>query len=125
MKKLNEEAENNKKLLEELEKPVEKKEEEKKEELNSEKIKQELEKALPQRESIPNPKYDPSKPYVERAQRKEWVPVSMLGKVYVRDNGKCKVGQKCTSDSTGRAVPGNKWRVIGRSAPDIIRILYQ
>ena len=47
----------------------------------------------------------------------------LLGKVYVRDNGDCTVGDTCDC-SNGVAVPGNTWQVLSRNAPDVVRILY-
>jgi len=55
--------------------------------------------------------------------RKEWVPVGLMGKVYVRDNGNCVVGQRCDC-SDGIAIPGSSWHVLSRSDTDVVRILF-
>lgn len=44
---------------------------------------------------VTNPNYDKHRKYVKRSLRKEWVKVNLSGKVIVRDNGKCKVGEFC------------------------------
>ena len=71
---------------------------------------------------VTNPNYDPTKKYVPRSARKEWIPVGMLGKLYVRDNGECVVGQYCDC-LNGIAVPGSKWMVMARSSANVIKIL--
>ena len=65
-----------------------------------------------------------SKPYIPRSKRKEWIPVGLLGKLYVRDNGLCSVGARCDCEF-GIAVPGNRWWVLARSGPNVIQILYR
>lgn len=68
---------------------------------------------------VPSKVYDPKREYVKRSNRREWVRVNLLGKVIVRDNGKCKPGEYCQPNSTGKskkmrgyAVPAD-WNVIG------------
>lgn len=70
-----------------------------------------------------SPAYRPELPYVPRSRRPEWIPVGMLGKVYVHDNGACIVGGRCDCVG-GIAVPGGKWPVLARRSADVIRILY-
>lgn len=58
-----------------------------------------------------NPDYNPDSEYIPRSQRKEWAPVGLLGKLYVR------TAEKITSDyidanADGFAVNGTKYRVI-------------
>lgn len=84
----------------------------------------ELENANPIRVSVPNPVFDPSLTYIPRSKRKEWIPVSLLGKVIVRDNGQCTPGQKCDCLNS-IAIPGTMWRVLTRIAPDTIKILFK
>jgi spore germination protein YaaH len=64
--------------------------------------------------------------YKPRSQRQEWIPVGLMGKINVRDNGLCIAGQKCTC-LNGIAVPGNDWRVLsrGKLGSNVIRILYK
>lgn len=71
-----------------------------------------------------SPKYDPTRPYVPRSRRREWIPVGMIGKMYARDNGECRVGRQCDRVN-GIAVPGTSWYVLERVEPDVIRILYR
>jgi len=68
-----------------------------------------------------NPNFDPNVPYIPRSQRKEWSPVGLMGKLYVKDNGQCVVGERCDCVN-GIAVPGTKWLVSKRSSPNVIRI---
>lgn len=44
---------------------------------------------------LPSDKYDSSKKFIKRSDRVEWVRVNLLGKVIVRDNGKCIPGEFC------------------------------
>ena len=48
--------------------------------------------------------------------------MGLLGKLYVRDNGQCQVGQKCSCEN-GIAVHGNKWWVMEQIDSDVIKIL--
>lgn len=52
---------------------------------------------------VPSKYYDPKQEYVKRSNRKEWVRVNLIGKVIVRDNGKCKPGEYCQPNSTGKS----------------------
>jgi hypothetical protein len=87
-------------------------------------LQNELNSVLPVLTAKVSSSYDPSQQYIPRSQRKEWIPVGMLGKVYVHDNGNCVVGQRCDC-SDGIAVPGTHWFVLQRSSPNTIRILYK
>lgn len=75
---------------------------------------------------IVNPKYDDTKTYVSRKDRKEWDAVGMLGKLYVRDDGTCKVNQyaKCGNDGIATAADCiTNMRVLQRVNDNIIRVL--
>jgi hypothetical protein len=74
--------------------------------------------------TINNENYKHDQEYIPRLQRKEWDPIGLLGKLYVRDNGKCKPGDKCDCKN-GIAVPGKKWRVLSRVNDHVIRILFK
>lgn len=62
--------------------------------------------------------------YLQRSKRKELNPVGILGKLYVRDNGKCIVGEYCDCVD-GIAIPGKIWPILERNSHNIIRILYR
>lgn len=87
-------------------------------------IKNELDTVQPFKTALISNNFDPNQVYIPRSQRKEWDPVGLMGKLYVRDDGNCVVGQKC-SCSNGIAVPGTDWYVMERKTPNIIRILYK
>ncbi|MCR4779625.1 MAG: hypothetical protein K5876_00875 [Ruminiclostridium sp.] len=36
--------------------------------------------------------YDPEREYIPRSKRREWAPVGMVGRLIIRDNGKCEPG---------------------------------
>jgi len=78
--------------------------------------------ANPIRITVVNPAYNPSMDYIPRSARKEWTPVSLLGKVYVRDDGTCIPGQKCDCIN-GIATNGTTWRVLKRMSTNVIKIL--
>lgn len=70
--------------------------------------------------------------YVKRSSRPEWVPVTLLGKCIVTDNGSCEPGGYCTvysgddKSKTGTAVPSDKgWRVLSRYSNSTVMILYK
>ena len=73
-----------------------------------------------------NPNYDPSKEYVNRADRPEWDAVGMLGKLYVRDDGTCEVNGYATVGENGVATKSDEKtniRVLSRVNEDVIRVL--
>lgn len=83
---------------------------------------------------VPNktPMFKPHLKYIQRTARKEWTPVTLIGKCIVRDNGLCKPGDYCTvysgedKDKIGTAVPSeNGWRVLDRYSNSTIMILYK
>jgi trimeric autotransporter adhesin len=77
----------------------------------------------PVKMTISSSQYDPNLTYIPRSERIEWIPVGMLGKIYVRDDGTTQVGQKCDCVD-GIAVSGNTWRVLERTGPNVVRILF-
>lgn len=77
------------------------------------------------RDRVPNPDYDPSIPYVPRSERPEWIPVGLLGKLWVRtDDSSIKVGDKVEAGSDGKAVKGTSWRVIG-VRDGLVKVLFR
>lgn len=71
-----------------------------------------------------NPKYDDEKEYIPRSERKEWGIVGLMGKLFVHDDGKCKVNEFCKTGDGGIAVPAeNGYRVMKRVSDSIIQIL--
>jgi hypothetical protein len=59
-----------------------------------------------------NPNYNPQTVYTPRVQRKEWSPVGLLGKLFVRSAQTLTAGSKCTSNSSGYAVSGNDYHIL-------------
>ena len=72
----------------------------------------------------PSKDFISEKEYIPRRFRKEWSPVGLMGKIYVRDNGKCLAGEKCGCQA-GIAVPGNHWRVLKRVNENVIQVLFK
>lgn len=82
---------------------------------------------------IENKYYDKNKQYVPRNARPEWVRVNLMGKVVLRDNGKCVPGQYCQPYSGklkkyfGTAKPyesgENKYYVLERLSENTILVL--
>ena len=77
-----------------------------------------------------NPDYDPTIPYISRADRPEWAAVGMLGVLAVREDGTCEVNDYCTINQNGIATKANKdslfkYRVIKRNAEDVVEIVFR
>ena len=77
-----------------------------------------------------NPNYDPSKPYINRADRPEWCPVGMLGVLAVRDDGTCEVNGYATITDNAIATKytgqnQNKYRVIRRNTQNVVEIVFR
>jgi hypothetical protein len=73
-----------------------------------------------------NPNYDPNKEYVNRANRKEWDAIGMLGKLHVNDDGTCVVGGYATVDFGGivtSSVKRTNMRVMKRISDNIVLVL--
>lgn len=86
--------------------------------------------------NIPSTYLNKSVPYNKRTSRKEWVRVNLIGKVIVRDNGKCKAGEYCMpyrgpeKIRFGTAVPyennnveGYRFYVLRRMTNETIEII--
>jgi len=79
--------------------------------------------------SVPkiNPNYNKNNTYIQRADRKEWSAVGMLGVVYVRDDGTCKVNEYCKCNNGIATYTKhndiNSYRVIKRITNNIIQIV--
>jgi len=85
-------------------------------------IKSDLNNLTPIKIAKKNPNFDPDVEYVPRSARKEWSPVGLMGKLYVRDDGTCIEGQKCDCIN-GVATAGSKWFVMKRTSPNVVQIL--
>jgi hypothetical protein len=71
-----------------------------------------------------NPDWDKNKPYLPRILRPEWVAVSLIGQVLVRDNGTCKVNGYCIPNDDGIAISASRgYRVMERRTPNQILML--
>ena len=79
----------------------------------------------PKKINVMNPLYDPHKSYIPRSMRKEWIPVGLMGKIFVKDDGTCKVGERCSLLSNGTATQGDQWPVLSRTSANVIRILFK
>ena len=78
----------------------------------------------PIREAVMNPLFNPNLPYESRYSRHEWAIICSMGRVRVYDDGNAIVGGYVDCNASGIAVPGTKWRVMGRIAPNVITILF-
>jgi hypothetical protein len=75
-------------------------------------------------EPVVNPEFDAEREYISRIERPEWVPVALMGKVLVRDDGRCEVNGYCTSNDEGIATSSNEgFRVMRRTDRNQILIL--
>lgn len=73
-----------------------------------------------------NPDYDPDKPYVPRAERKEWAAVGMLGVLLVRDDRTCQINGYCKVADGGIATANETgWRVIARVNEHLVKIVFR
>jgi hypothetical protein len=70
-----------------------------------------------------NPNYDSSQVYTPRIQRKEWSPVGLVGKLFVRSAKVLSAGAKCVSNSAGYAVP--KPRLSSKQGYHVLRVMRQ
>jgi len=86
---------------------------------------------------IENKQFNKNLQYVPRTRRQEWIRINLLGKVIVKDNGKCLPGQFCTvyngkiKELFGTAIPYNdndkninkKFYVLERLTENTVLIL--
>lgn len=73
---------------------------------------------------VVNPNYDVSKPYIPRAERKEWGIVGLTGQVVVVDDGSCVVGGYAAPFVDGIATASDKgYRVMKRLDANHIKVL--
>nr|WP_092070608.1 peptidase G2 autoproteolytic cleavage domain-containing protein [Dendrosporobacter quercicolus]NSL48312.1 hypothetical protein [Dendrosporobacter quercicolus DSM 1736]SDM12654.1 Peptidase_G2, IMC autoproteolytic cleavage domain [Dendrosporobacter quercicolus] len=73
-----------------------------------------------------NPEFDPETPYLPRSRRPEWVPVGLLGKLRVRDDGTCAPGGYCRPNETGVATSSaDGYRVLKRTGTGQVMILFR
>lgn len=73
-----------------------------------------------------NPDYDPEQTYINRANRQEWDTVGMVGKLYLRDDGTCKVNGYATTGKNGIATASDEKtniRVLSRVNDNVVRVL--
>lgn len=59
-----------------------------------------------------NSAFNPTTPYTPRRARKEWSPVGLVGKLYVRSAQALSAGNRCTANASGYAVSGNDYRIL-------------
>ena len=73
-----------------------------------------------------NPEYNPEKTYINRADRKEWDAVGMIGKLHVNDDGTCLVGRYAKVGKNGIATYSDEktnMRVMKRITDSIVLVL--
>ncbi|MDF2885071.1 MAG: hypothetical protein K0R54_5642 [Clostridiaceae bacterium] len=76
---------------------------------------------------IINPKWDSTKEYIPRSERKEYTWITTTGKVRVRDDGTCKVNEYCTTNDEGIATyttSEKRFYVLNRVSDNIITVIY-
>lgn len=72
------------------------------------------------------PEYDPSQPYIERSERKEWAAIGMLGVLSVRDDGSCKENGFCKLADGGIATASDTgYRVVKRVTDNIVEVIFK
>lgn len=72
-----------------------------------------------------NPAWNENETYIPRSKRKEWAPVGLLGKLYVRDDGTCQPNDYITVGNNGVATVSpskTNIRVMSRKTDNIIRV---
>ena len=60
----------------------------------------------------PSSTYNPTQSYTPRRGRKEWAPIGLIGKLYVRSAQALTAGSKCSANSSGYAVSGNDYHIL-------------
>ncbi|MFT9494489.1 peptidase G2 autoproteolytic cleavage domain-containing protein [Anaerosolibacter sp.] len=75
---------------------------------------------------ILNPKWDPSKAYVPRIERPEWMAVALVGKVLLRDDGTSQENGYCKPNDEGVAMASSEgYRVLKRMGRNQILVLFR
>jgi hypothetical protein len=77
-----------------------------------------------------NPDYNPNQPYIERAKRKEWSAIGMVGVLSVYDDGTCQENGYCTVSEGGIATACEysnvkAYRVLERVNDNIVKVLFK
>jgi hypothetical protein len=88
------------------------------------KLREEILNLEPQECIVSNPAYNPQRPYVPRSRRSEWIPVGLMGKIAVRDDGSCIPGGSCDCRK-GIATKGQKWKILRRISHHTVLILFK
>ena len=65
-----------------------------------------------------NPNFDPNTEYVPRSERKEWAPIGLLGKLYVR-TAEVITGKTVDVNAQGLAINGTKYNVLNVARPHV------
>lgn len=79
-----------------------------------------------EKQPILNPEWDPSKVYVPRIDRPEWVAVGLIGKVLLRDDGTCQENDYCKPNDEGVATASSEgYRVLKRIGSNQILVLFR
>jgi trimeric autotransporter adhesin len=77
-----------------------------------------------EKQPVLNPAWRSDQKYTPRSRRPEWVAVSLIGQVLVRDNGACRENGYCIVNDNGIAVPSQRgYRVLERTTPTQILIM--
>ena len=77
-----------------------------------------------------NPDYNPNQTYIERAKRKEWSAIGMVGVLSVYDDGTCQENGYCTVSDGGIATACEysnvkAYRVLERVTENIVKVLFK
>ncbi|MBX9976617.1 peptidase G2 autoproteolytic cleavage domain-containing protein, partial [Cytobacillus firmus] len=75
---------------------------------------------------VMNPEWDPQREYIPRKKRPEWVPVGLIGKILIRDDGTCEVNGYCKPNDNGIATKVDQgYRVLKRTGANQILVLFK
>ena len=73
-----------------------------------------------------NVAWNPNETYIPRRNRKEWIAVGLIGKLLVRDDGTCQVGECCMPNENGIATASVKgYKVLKRINDNQIKIFFR
>ena len=75
---------------------------------------------------VVNPEFDETQYYIPRSERCAWDVIGLMGKLYVRDDGSCRVGGYATVAADGLAsfsAGRTNMRVMERISDSIVRVL--